>query len=143
MTEKLARCPYRIVDDKFCAMNVRSPGRLICKKCGYVVFPDGTVFGCACSKYLAVSFSPQVRRSQRSVVVKRTSRFDLMPARNLRIVKRELGLMRGICEACNKQFRSHIHTPAQAEWEIKILFERHTCKMLAERLGIMRGSREG
>ena len=34
--------------------------------------------------------------------VKRKSRFDLMPARNLRIVKRELGLMLGICEACNK-----------------------------------------
>jgi hypothetical protein len=76
-------------------------------------------------------------------VVKRKSRFDLMPARNLRIVKRELGLMRGICEACNKQFRSHIHAPTQAEWEIKILFERHNCKTLAERLGIMRGSREG
>jgi hypothetical protein len=70
-------------------------------------------------------------------------RFDLMPARNLRIVKRELGLMLGICDVCNKQFRSHIHPPAQAEWEIKILFERHTCKTLVERLGIMRGSREG
>ena len=77
------------------------------------------------------------------VVVKRKSRFDLMPARNLRIVKREPGLMLGICEACNKQFRSHIHPPTQAEWEIKILFERHTCKTLAEHLGIMRGSREG
>jgi hypothetical protein len=75
--------------------------------------------------------------------VKRKSRFDLMPARNLRIVKRELGLMLGICDACNKQFRSHIHPPTQAEWEIKILFERHTCKTLAELLGIMRGSREG
>jgi|SRR4029077_9793794 len=75
-------------------------------------------------------------------VVKRKGRFDLMPARNLRIVKRELGLMLGICDACNKQFRSHIHAPTQAEWEIKILFERHTCKSLAERLGIMRGSRE-
>ena len=75
-------------------------------------------------------------------VVKRKDRFDLMPARNLRIVKRELGLMLGICDACNKQFRSQIHSPTQAEWEIKILFERHTCKTLAERLGIMRGSRE-
>ena len=74
-------------------------------------------------------------------VVKQKNRFDLMPARNLRIVKRELGLMLGICEACNKQFRSHIHPPTQAEWEIKILFERHTCQTLAERLGIMRGSR--
>ena len=78
------------------------------------------------------------------VVAKQKSRFDPMPARNLRIVKRELGLMLGICEACNKQFRSHIHPPSQkAEWEVKILFERHTCKTLAERLGIMRGSREG
>jgi hypothetical protein len=76
-------------------------------------------------------------------VVKRKSGFDLMPARNLRIVKRELGLMLGICDACDKQFRSHIHPPTQAEWEIKILFERHTCKTLAERLGIMRVSREG
>jgi len=75
--------------------------------------------------------------------VKRKSRFDFMPTRNLRIVKRELGLMLGICEACNKQFRSHIHPRTQAEWEIKILFERHTCKTLGERLGIMRGSREG
>lgn len=73
------------------------------------------------------------------VVVKRKSRFDLMPARNLHIVKRELGLMLGICDAATK----HIHPPSQADWEIKILFERHTCKTLAERLGIMRGSREG
>ena len=76
------------------------------------------------------------------VVVKRKSRFDLMPARTLRIVKRELELTLGICEACNKQFRSHIHPPTQAEWEITILFERHTCKTLAERLGLIRGSRE-
>ena len=66
-----------------------------------------------------------------------------MPARNLSIVKRELGLMLGICEACNKQFRSHIHSLSQAEWEIKILFERHTCKTPAKRPGIMRGSLEG
>jgi hypothetical protein len=78
-----------------------------------------------------------------TAVVKRKSRFDLMPARKLRIVKRELGLILGTCEACNKQFRSPIHPPTQAEWEIKILFERHTCKTLAERLGIMRGSRKG
>ena len=77
------------------------------------------------------------------VVVNRKSRFDLMPARNLRIVKRELGLMLGICEACNEQFRFHIHPPSQAEWETKILFDRHTCKTLAERLGLMGGSREG
>jgi hypothetical protein len=55
-----------------------------------------------------------------------------MPDRNLRIVKRERAVTVGICEACNKQFQSHIHPPSQSEWEIKILFERHKCKTLAE-----------
>ena len=55
-----------------------------------------------------------------------------MPERYLRIVKRQRTLTVGICEACNQQFRSHIKPPTRSEWEIKILFERHTCKRPAE-----------
>ena len=53
-----------------------------------------------------------------------------MQDRNLRIVKRKTGMTVGACEACGKQFRSHIHPPSQAEWEITVLFQRHKCKTL-------------
>jgi hypothetical protein len=39
----------------------------------------------------------------------------------------------GICEACNEQFRSHTPPRSQSEREVKILFERHKCRTLAER----------
>ena len=45
-----------------------------------------------------------------------------MQDRNLRIVKRQAGMTVGACEACGKQFRSHMHPPSQAEWETTILF---------------------
>jgi hypothetical protein len=50
-----------------------------------------------------------------------------MKDRTLRIVKRQTGMTVG---ACGKQFRSHIHPPSQAEWEITVLFHRHKCKTL-------------
>jgi hypothetical protein len=53
-----------------------------------------------------------------------------MQDRSLRIVKRQTGMTVGACEACGKQFRSHIHPPPQAEWEITVLFQRHRCKTL-------------
>ena len=56
-----------------------------------------------------------------------------MPERNLRIVKRQGAGTVGVCEACSEQFRSCIHPRSQAEWDIKILFERHKCRTLAER----------
>jgi hypothetical protein len=52
-----------------------------------------------------------------------------MKDRTLRIVKRQTGMTVGAC-ACGKQFRSHIHPPSQAEWEITVLFHRHKCKTL-------------
>ena len=51
-----------------------------------------------------------------------------MQDRKLRIVKRQTGMTVGACEACGKQFRSHIHPSSQAEWEITVLFQRHKCK---------------
>jgi hypothetical protein len=56
-----------------------------------------------------------------------------MPERNLRIVRRERAVTVGICEACNEQFRSYTLPRSQSEWEIKILFERDKCRILAER----------
>jgi hypothetical protein len=57
MTQKKARRPNFIVDDKFCALNVVSHGRLICKKCGHVVFPDDKDFGCPWARCLEVALS--------------------------------------------------------------------------------------
>src|SRR5712664_816626 len=79
------------------------------------------------------------------VVVKGKSRFDLMPARNLRIVKRDLGLMLGICKAATNNsdlISTHPHKQ-NGKLRFSSIFDRHTCKTLAERLGIMGGSRGG
>ena len=53
-----------------------------------------------------------------------------MQDRDRRIVERQAGMTVGACEACGKQFRSHMHPPSQAEWEITVLFQRHKCKTL-------------
>ena len=53
-----------------------------------------------------------------------------MQDRSLRIIKRQTGMILGACEACGKQFRSHIQATSQAEWEITVLFQRHMCKTL-------------
>jgi hypothetical protein len=55
------RCPYCIADDKFHPMTVLSNGRLICKKCGHIVFPNDTAFRCPCQKCLEINFSSRVR----------------------------------------------------------------------------------
>jgi hypothetical protein len=62
-----------------------------------------------------------------------------MQERNLRIVKRLSAITVGMCEACGKQFKSHIHPPAQAEWEIAVLFHRHKCKALPRRTKLIAG----
>ena len=51
-----------------------------------------------------------------------------MIKRNLLIKKRKPALTVGACEACNKEFISRIQSPAQADWEIEVLFQRHKCK---------------
>ena len=53
-----------------------------------------------------------------------------MQDRSLRIVKRQPGMTVGACETCGKQFRSLVHPPSPAEWEITVLFHRHKCKTL-------------
>lgn len=55
-------CPYCIVNDAFQPMRVLSNGRLICEKCGHIVFPHDTAFRCPCQKCLEINFSPRVRR---------------------------------------------------------------------------------
>jgi len=55
-----------------------------------------------------------------------------MTAKGFHIETREPTLTVGVCEACNKRFRSHIQQRDQAEWEITVLFQRHKCKTLAE-----------
>jgi hypothetical protein len=62
-----------------------------------------------------------------------------MQDRNLRMVKRQTAMTVGLCEACGKQFKSHIHPPSQAEWEIAVLFHRHKCKKLPGRTELMAG----
>ena len=65
MAQKEVRCPYCVVDGKFRPMTVLPNGRLICKHCGHIVFPNDTAFMCPCSKCLEISFSPRVRRLRR------------------------------------------------------------------------------
>jgi len=55
-----------------------------------------------------------------------------MTTKGFHIEKRGSTLIVGVCEACNKRFRSHIQRPDQAEWEITVLFQRHKCKALTE-----------
>ena len=59
--EKESRCPYCIVDGDFHAMRLLSHERLICEKCGHIVFPNDTAFRCPCQKCLEIHFSPRVR----------------------------------------------------------------------------------
>jgi hypothetical protein len=54
------------------------------------------------------------------------------------IEKRTPTLTVGICDACKEQFRSHLKIPAQAEWEIAVLFQRHKCK--AQRVKVTQAS---
>jgi Zn finger protein HypA/HybF involved in hydrogenase expression len=49
-TQKEFRCPYCVVDEKFHLMNGVSKGRLICKNCGHIVFPNDTDFKCPSSQ---------------------------------------------------------------------------------------------
>ena len=59
--EKEARCPYCVVDGDFHPMRLLSHDRLICEKCGHIVFPNDTAFRCPCQKCLEIHFSPRVR----------------------------------------------------------------------------------
>ena len=55
-----------------------------------------------------------------------------MIKRSLLIKKGKLALTVGACEACNEEFISRTQSPRQADWEIKVLFQRHKCKALTE-----------
>ncbi len=55
-----------------------------------------------------------------------------MIKRNLLIKEGKPALTAGACEACNKEFISRIQSPAQTDWEIEVLFQRHKCKALTE-----------
>jgi hypothetical protein len=67
-----SRCPYCIANDKFSPMSVLSNGRLICEKCGHIVFPNDTAFRCPCAKCLEITFSPRIRRLQARQTKRRT-----------------------------------------------------------------------
>src|SRR5579862_6174610 len=62
MKRKESRCPYCVVEDEFHPMSVVAEGRLICKKCGHIVFPNDSAFRCPCQGCLKINFSPLVRR---------------------------------------------------------------------------------
>lgn len=62
---KEPRCPYCVVDQTFLAMTILSNGRLICKNCGHIVFPNDTAFRCPCPKCIDVNLSPYIRRLRR------------------------------------------------------------------------------
>ena len=34
-----------------------------------------------------------------------------------------------MCEGCEARFKSYLHQAAQSEWEIRVRFERHKCKL--------------
>jgi hypothetical protein len=59
--EKEARCPYCVVDGDLHPMRLLSHERLICEKCGHIVFPNDSAFRCPCQKCLQIHFSPRVR----------------------------------------------------------------------------------
>ncbi len=59
---KEPRCPYCTVEDEFFPMTVLSNGRLICKNCGHIVFPNDTAFKCPCQKCQEITLSPRVRK---------------------------------------------------------------------------------
>jgi hypothetical protein len=65
VTKKEPCCPYCVVDKKFYPMTVLANGRMICKNCGHIVFPDDRAFRCPCSKCLEVDLSPRLRRLRR------------------------------------------------------------------------------
>ncbi len=65
MAQKEVRCPYCVFDDKFHPMIVLPNGRLICEKCGHIVFPNDTAFRCPCLKCVEINCSPSVRRIRR------------------------------------------------------------------------------
>ncbi len=66
MTQKKDdRCPYCVVDSDFHPMRLLSNERLICEKCGHIVFPNDTAFWCPCPKCLEINFSPRVRGLRR------------------------------------------------------------------------------
>jgi hypothetical protein len=43
-------------------------------------------------------------------------------------VKQTFKVTLGVCEACNTQFTSNLPQPDQSQWEIRMQFDRHTCK---------------
>jgi predicted RNA-binding Zn-ribbon protein involved in translation (DUF1610 family) len=46
-------------------MTVLDNGRMICKNCGHIVFPNDKAFRCPCPKCLEVVLSPRFRRLRR------------------------------------------------------------------------------
>jgi hypothetical protein len=64
-TKKEPRCPYCVIEKAFYPMTVLANGRMICKNCGHIVFPNDPAFRCPCSKCLEVELSPRVRRIRR------------------------------------------------------------------------------
>lgn len=51
--------------------------------------------------------------------------------RELLIIDKRPWMTQGICLACKKKFLSRLRDPETCEWEIKIQFERHECKLRA------------
>lgn len=46
-------------------MTAVANGRLICEKCGHIVFPNDKAFRCPCQKCVKIDFSPRFRRVKR------------------------------------------------------------------------------
>jgi predicted RNA-binding Zn-ribbon protein involved in translation (DUF1610 family) len=65
VTKKQPRCPYCVVGQTFRPMTVLDNGRMICKNCGHIIFPNDKAFRCPCPKCLEVVLSPRLRRLRR------------------------------------------------------------------------------
>ena len=62
MPEREPRCPYCVVEDEFYPMTPVAHGRLICQKCGHIIFPNDTAFRCPCPECIKITLSPRIRR---------------------------------------------------------------------------------
>jgi hypothetical protein len=60
-TKGIERCPYCVVGTKFQELKVLANGRMICKHCGHIVFPEGQAFFCPCMKCVEINLSGRLR----------------------------------------------------------------------------------
>jgi hypothetical protein len=84
---KKVRCPYCVVDDNFRPMTVLPNGRLICKNCGHIVFPNDLLLGVLARSALKLISLPGFADYGGARWKKRENGVNSMPKCKLRVVK--------------------------------------------------------